>query len=93
VEYSVLGFLLTFVIGMIRSCTTCGEVVEQGKNACRNCSRPCGMPHCTICRLPVKGHYNRPYSVVIVPLTSTDRTLAQLSALLPRYAHLVLEAP
>ncbi|KAJ7894421.1 hypothetical protein B0H14DRAFT_3854291 [Mycena olivaceomarginata] len=42
-------------IGMIRSCTTCSEVVEQGKNACRNCSRPCGMPHCTICRLPVKG--------------------------------------
>ncbi|KAJ7690925.1 hypothetical protein B0H14DRAFT_3906345 [Mycena olivaceomarginata] len=42
-------------IGMIRSCTTCGEVVEQGKNACRKCSRPCGMPHCTICRLPVKG--------------------------------------
>ncbi|KAF8209638.1 hypothetical protein K438DRAFT_1711879 [Mycena galopus ATCC 62051] len=42
-------------IGMIRSCTTCGEMVEEGKNACRNCSRPCGMPHCTVCRLPVKG--------------------------------------
>ncbi|KAJ6566840.1 hypothetical protein B0H19DRAFT_1067114 [Mycena capillaripes] len=42
-------------IGMIRSCMDCGEVVEQGKNACRNCSRPCGLPHCTVCRLPVKG--------------------------------------
>ncbi|KAF7373833.1 WD-REPEATS-REGION domain-containing protein [Mycena sanguinolenta] len=42
-------------IGMIRSCTTCGEVVEQGKNSCRNCSRPCSTPHCTVCRLPVKG--------------------------------------
>ncbi|KAF7354044.1 WD-REPEATS-REGION domain-containing protein [Mycena venus] len=42
-------------IGMIRTCTTCGEMVEQGKNACRNCARPCGMPHCTVCRLPVKG--------------------------------------
>ncbi|KAJ7831185.1 hypothetical protein B0H14DRAFT_2365267 [Mycena olivaceomarginata] len=48
-------------ICMIRNCTTCGEVVEQGKNACRNCSRPCGMPHCTICRLPVK--------VIIMALT------------------------
>ncbi|KAJ7029772.1 hypothetical protein C8F04DRAFT_1115839 [Mycena alexandri] len=41
-------------IGLLRACV-CGEVVELGKNACRNCSRPCGMPHCTVCRLPVKG--------------------------------------
>ncbi|KAJ7613889.1 hypothetical protein DFH06DRAFT_1014506 [Mycena polygramma] len=42
-------------IGMLRSCIGCGEVVEQGKNACPNCSRPCSMPQCTVCRLPVKG--------------------------------------
>ncbi|KAJ6467500.1 hypothetical protein C8R47DRAFT_990390 [Mycena vitilis] len=42
-------------IGMIRSCVGCGEVVEPGKNACPNCSRPCSMPQCTVCRLPVKG--------------------------------------
>ncbi|KAJ7184758.1 hypothetical protein C8R46DRAFT_1158882 [Mycena filopes] len=44
-------------IGMIRTCTGagCGEPVELGKTACRNCSRPCSMPQCTVCRLPVKG--------------------------------------
>ncbi|KAJ7148202.1 hypothetical protein C8R46DRAFT_1167201 [Mycena filopes] len=44
-------------IGMIRTCTGagCGEPVEVGKTACRNCSRPCSMPQCTVCRLPVKG--------------------------------------
>ncbi|KAJ7205052.1 hypothetical protein GGX14DRAFT_551619 [Mycena pura] len=41
--------------GMMRRCLGCGDIMEQDKNACRNCSRPCGMPHCTVCRLPVKG--------------------------------------
>ncbi|KAK7061329.1 WD-repeats-region domain-containing protein [Favolaschia claudopus] len=42
-------------IGLAQSCATCGRVVELGRRTCRNCSRPCTMPHCTICRLPVKG--------------------------------------
>ncbi|KAJ7130097.1 hypothetical protein C8R43DRAFT_896484 [Mycena crocata] len=42
-------------IGLIRSCIKCNNVVEEGKTTCHNCSRPCGMPHCTVCRLPVKG--------------------------------------
>ncbi|KAJ7473277.1 hypothetical protein FB451DRAFT_290628 [Mycena latifolia] len=42
-------------IGLMRSCAKCGDIVEEGKNACGKCSRPSGMPQCTVCRLPVKG--------------------------------------
>ncbi|KAJ6608856.1 hypothetical protein B0H10DRAFT_513883 [Mycena sp. CBHHK59/15] len=44
-------------IGLVRTCTECKlhPVVEHGKNACSNCFHACGMPHCTVCRLPVKG--------------------------------------
>ncbi|KAJ7739030.1 hypothetical protein DFH07DRAFT_983862 [Mycena maculata] len=42
-------------LGLIRNCTNCNTIVEAGKNACPNCARFCGMPHCTVCRLPVKG--------------------------------------
>ncbi|KAJ6537274.1 hypothetical protein DFH09DRAFT_1369220 [Mycena vulgaris] len=44
-------------IGLMRSCAKCKEVIEQGKTVCPNptCSRPCGMPQCTVCRLPVRG--------------------------------------
>ncbi|KAJ7500604.1 hypothetical protein B0H11DRAFT_784912 [Mycena galericulata] len=42
-------------IGLLRSCPHCHHIVEQDRNSCPNCSRPCGMPHCTVCRLPVKG--------------------------------------
>ncbi|KAJ7084577.1 hypothetical protein B0H15DRAFT_386319 [Mycena belliarum] len=42
-------------IGLMRSCSKCGEIVEAGKTACRSCSRPSGALQCTVCRLPVRG--------------------------------------
>ncbi|KAJ7050532.1 hypothetical protein C8F01DRAFT_683078 [Mycena amicta] len=42
-------------IGMMRTCPSCDTVLEVGKNACVNCLRACGMPHCSVCRLAVKG--------------------------------------
>ncbi|KAJ7604926.1 hypothetical protein B0H17DRAFT_1222077 [Mycena rosella] len=41
-------------IGLTRSCAKCRDIEEEGKDACPECTRPCGMPKCTVCRLPVK---------------------------------------
>ncbi|CAK5284473.1 unnamed protein product [Mycena citricolor] len=46
---------LGYSIGIQRRCSTCGEIVQEGKMSCRNCDAPAGPPRCTVCRLPVKG--------------------------------------
>ncbi|KAF7309628.1 WD-REPEATS-REGION domain-containing protein [Mycena indigotica] len=41
--------------GIIRCCSVCNEALAADKNICPSCFRTSSMPHCTICRLPVKG--------------------------------------
>jgi WD repeat-containing protein 59 len=40
---------------VVRTCFWCLDELRRNENICRSCNFPSTMPHCTICRLPVKG--------------------------------------
>jgi hypothetical protein len=65
-------------IDVARSCCACGNTIPHEGTACTSCGIYTARPHCSICRLTIKGEYQHPPNYLSFSLINHGRNLPGL---------------